>query len=327
VHVPGFITRNFRLKLGCTIFAMITWVGVVYAGNPPETRTVSLQVPQAPSAIPARFILVQPVPPVAIRIGGARSSLDGFSTASLTVKVNWQSVTTPGEHQVPITITNADSNVELIDPPTSVTANLDTRSSISTPVTIRVTNPPPQGYVISSEAAAPASVVIVGPEQQLKGLEARVTVDLQNQKTNLVVQQALVLIYDARGVQVGDVDVTPGTVKVSIIVAANQTTRAAAVVPRTTGSPASGHYLAGLSASPASVVLAGPQDLLNALDSISTSTISLQGLTGSETLTLALVPPPGVTASPATVTVTIVINALPTPAPTPTPSPSAPATP
>jgi YbbR domain-containing protein len=324
MHVPGFITRNFRLKLGCTVLAVIFWAGVVYAGNPPETRTVTVSVPQGRSAIPAKFTLVQPVQQLAVRVGGNRSSLDAFNASSLVVNVAWQSVKAAGVQQVPIAITNNDPNVDLIDPPTSISADLDTLTSAMTTVNIDVTNPPPQGYTIASESATPASVVLVGPQHELTGAQARVTVDLQNQKTNLVVQQALVLVYDSHGVQLNDVGVNPSTVNVAITVKENLTTRASAVVPRTTGNPAPGHYLAGLSASPASVVLSGSQDLLNALDSISTSTISLNGLTGSVTLTVSLTPPAGVTASPSTVTVTILINTLPTPSPAPTPSPTAP---
>ena len=327
MRIPGFITRNFRLKLGCTVLAMITWVGVVYAGNPPETKTIDVPVPQLSSAIPARFILVQSVQDLAVRIGGPKSSLDGFSKSSLTVNVDWQSVTTPGVHQVPLSIKNSDPNVALIDPPTSITADLDTLGSVSVGVTIVPTNLPPQGYKIASEMTSPASVVIVGPQQQLKGLQARVSVDLQNKKTNLVVQDAKVFVFDSRGTELGDVGLNPNTVTVTITVAANETTRAAAVLPRITGNPAPGHYLAGLTASPASVVLAGPQDLLNALDSISTSTISLNGLIGSATVTVSLTPPAGVTASPGTVTVTILINSLPTPTPAPSPTPTPAATP
>lgn len=322
MRIPGFLTRNFRLKLGCTVLAVIFWAGVVYAGNPPGTRTVSLNVPQSSSSIPAKFTLVQPVPPLSLRVGGNRSSLDAFNTSSLDISVAWQSVKAAGLQQVPIAITNNDQNIDLIDPPTSISADLDTLTSTSATVNIDVTNPPPQGYTIASESASPSSVVLDGPQHELTGAQARVTVDLQNQKTNLVVQQALVLVYDSHGVQLHDVGLNPSTVNVSITVKENLTTRASAVVPRTTGSPAPGHYLAGLSVLPAAVTLSGSQDLLNALDSISTTTISLNGLSGSETLTVSLTPPAGVTASPSTVTVTILINTLPTPTPAPTPPPT-----
>ncbi|MBV8195412.1 MAG: hypothetical protein JOY80_07775, partial [Candidatus Dormibacteraeota bacterium] len=320
--LPGFITRNFRLKLACTVMAMITWVGVVYAGNPPETRNIDIPVPQSPADIPAQFVLVGHVPDISVRIGGGANHLNTFNVSALSVSAAWKTVAHAGTVTVPITIANTDSNVDLIDPPTSITAELDNLSSTTLAVTVRITNPPPVGYVTSSIASDPSSVVVAGAQHQLPGLEAGVTVDLGNRKTN--VQADLpVLIYDSRGSQVSDLSsVNPTTVRVTITVSASQASRASAVVPRTVGSVGAGHELTGISVDPATVVLSGPQDLVNALDSIATTTISLAGLTGTNTFTVSLTPPDGVTAQPGTVTVTIVVIALPAPTPTPTPTPS-----
>lgn len=336
MRLPGFLTRNFRLKVACCVLAVITWSGVVYASNPPQTRLVSVHVPQQTSAIPAKYTLVHPVPDLQVRIGGTRSSLDAFNPSSLTLNVNWRAVKTAGVQQVPISITKSDPNIELVDPPTSITADIDSLTSTTVPVSIIVTNPPPAGYFIASETASPDAVIVAGPEQELSGLQARVAADLGNNKTNFV-EDAPVLIYDSRGDRLSDLTVTPppgsdappGQVKVTIIVSANITSRAAAVVPRTVGNVAPGHQYVGIVLSAPNVVLSGPQNLLNALDSVFTSTISLNGLTGDITVTVPVTPPAGVTASPSTVTVTILVRTIPvapppsaTPSPTPSPSPS-----
>ena len=316
---PGFITRNFRLKVGCTVVALVTWVGVVYASNPPTTRVVTVAVPQQRNAIPAKFVLVHPVPDVAVRIGAARDKLNAFNTSALTVSVNWNAVTSPGVQSVPISVASSDPNIELVDPPQSVSAELDVLDSTTLAVTPIITHLPPAGYVIASQAAAPDSVTVSGPHLELSGLQAHVNIDLGNNKTNFVQQQG-VLIYDSRGTRLSDLTVIPSSVTVTILVNANITSRSVAVVPTTTGNVASGHILAGIDFNPPIVVLSGPQNVLNAYDSISTSQISLSGLTGNETIRVALRPPAGITAAPSMVTVTILVNALPTPAPTPTPT-------
>jgi YbbR domain-containing protein len=119
-----------------------------------------------------------------------------------------------------------------------------------------------------------------------------------------------------------------GQVQVSITIAASITSRASAVLPRVSGTVAEGHEVAGIRVSSPTVVLAGPQDLLNVLDSVPTETISLSGLTGTLNFTVKVTPPSGVTATPDTVIVTVVVIAAPpaspppTPTPTPTPTPS-----
>ena len=332
MRVPGVITRNFRLKVGCTVLALITWVGVVYAGNPPETRLIMVHVPQQRSAIPAKFVLVHPVPDIPVRIGGARDRLNSFSPDMLTLSVAWSHVTKPGVQIVPVSLSNSAPNIEVIDPPTSITADVDYEDSTTVPVTIVVTNPPPAGYNITSQTADPDAVVVSGPHRELSGLQARVNVDLGNNKTNFL-QITPVLLYDAQGNRLSDLTVTPppgsnaspGTVTVTIIVSANVTSRAAAVLPSTTGTVAAGHVFAGIVVSPATVVLSGPQNLLNALDAVGTTTISLNGLTSSQTIQVSLRPPAGVTASPGSVSVTILVNPVapsPTASPSPTPTPT-----
>lgn len=322
MRIPGFIRRNFRLKLASTGVALVSWVGVVYAGNPPETKTVSVAVPQSASDIPAKFVLVSPVPNLSLHIGGPKSSLNSFSMSSVTVNVSWTRVTRAGVVNVPISVTDNDPGVQLIDPPTSVSADLDTLSSTTLPVNINVTGPPPTGYVTSSESADPASVLVTGAQQQLAGLQARVNIDLSNRKTNVEAQPDVEL-YDAHGAHISNppwlTGISPGQVRVTIIISSSQTSRASAVVPSRTGSPATGWQLVAITVNPATVVLSGPQELLNALDSVSTSTISLNQLTGTVSRTVTVTPPQGVTADPSTVTVTITavpITASPSPSPT-----------
>jgi YbbR domain-containing protein len=323
VNIPGFITRNWKLKVGCTLIALVTWVGVVYAGNPPETKLVSVPVPQ--SSIPAQFVLVQPVQNIQVRVGGDQNTLQSLNPAELTVTVAWSMVTRVGTYSIPITVVSDDPSIELISPPTTIQVDVDAFKSKSVPVTIIITNPPPVGYQSGVEQAAPSSVVIDGPARQLVDIQARVTVDLIAQKANFQADLA-VLAYNAKGVRLNDVNIDHANVSVSIAITGYVTKRIVAVVPPPPeGSPSPGHYLTGIVVSPSTIEITGRQDLLNGTDSISTTPIQLNGVFGNFTETLSLVLPAGVTASVNKVTVTIEMGTIPsppTPTPTPTPSPT-----
>jgi YbbR domain-containing protein len=108
-------------------------------------------------------------------------------------------------------------------------------------------------------------------------------------------------------------------VLVNIAVRASLTSRASAVLPKVVGTVAQGFEVAGTAQAPLVVVLNGPQDLLNNLDSIPTDVISVNGLTGTRTFVVHIVTPPGVTATPGTVSVTISVVAVPSSSPTPGP--------
>jgi YbbR domain-containing protein len=198
---------------------------------------------------------------------------------------------------------------------------MDTFTSKTVPVQIVLTNPPPVGYESGSEQATPSTVSVYGPSHELANIEARVAVNLSTQKANFQAQVP-VLVYNTKtGIQVTNVGVDHSNVSVSITITGFVTTRFVAVLTKTTGSPSPGHYLTGIVVSPLTVIATGSRDLLNSLDSVSTSAISLNGAFGTYTAQVSLVAPPGVTLSQSKVTVTIEIGNLPSP-PTPTPTPT-----
>ncbi len=317
---PGFIRRNWKLKVGCTLIAFVTWVGVVYAGNPPETKVVSLPVPQSAASIPAGYTLVHPVNDVLVRIGGDQNTLDSLNSGVLTVTVNWASVNRAGTYSIPMSVSSTDPNIELITPPTSVQVDLDSLTSKTVPVQIHVTNPPPVGYESGNQRASPSTVTVTGPKRELASIEALVTVNLGTQKANY--QQVLPVLLYVNGVRLNNVGVQPTDISVGIDITAFVTPKIVAVFPRTEGSPSPGHYLTGIVVNPLTVVATGSRDLLNTLDSVSTAPIQLNGVFGFYTITVALVAPPGITLSQSKVTVTIEMASVPTPPPTPTPTPT-----
>jgi YbbR domain-containing protein len=322
VRLPGFVRRNWKLKVGCCLIAFVTWVGVVYAGNPPETKLLSLAVPQSPANIPARYVLVHPVTNVLVRVGGDQNTLDSLNPAVLAVNVDWPAVNRAGTYSIPLAITSSDPNIELITPPTSVQVDLDVLVSKSVPVDIHITSPPPVGFQSGNQVATPSTVVVDGPQHELAGIVARVTVPLSTQKANFQ-QQLPVLVYDSKLVRLNNVGVEPTDVSVSIRITEDVTTRyGVAVSPRTEGSPSPGHFLTGIVVSPLTVVATGSLNLLNTLDSVLTVPIPLGGITGNFTETVAIIAPPGVTLSQSKVTVTIEMGTVPTPPPTPTPTPT-----
>ena len=125
MRLPGVFTRNLRLKLLAGGLAVLTWGTVVYAGNPPDTRTMSLHVPQDPGSLPPQFVLLRPVDDIQVRVVGTRDHLAALDPRDLSVHVAYDRVRRAGDQQVPITISNRDPDVEIDSAPTSVLMALD----------------------------------------------------------------------------------------------------------------------------------------------------------------------------------------------------------
>jgi hypothetical protein len=334
--MPGFVKRNWRLKLLAIVLAIFSWAGVVLATNPPGTRSVSIAVPQPPSldvSLPAGYLLTQAIPNLTVDITGTEDHLNSFSKSSLQVTVDYDAIRAVGENvpvavRLPVRITNTDHNIDLDDPPTSIEAQVDSSGSASEPVEVVVSHAPPPGYQDSTMQATPATVTATGPEHELVGIVIKThEIDLSNQRANFGGTGIALYPYSAQGNYLPDVNLSPAAVNVSITVVGVDTTRTSSVVLGDITGAADFTQVFVDTYSPMTVTLTGSQDLINAasLATVTTGGIDVAGQTGTVTYKVPIVTPTGITANPSTVTVTITVTVSPTPTPvaTPTPSPSA----
>jgi hypothetical protein len=333
--MPGFVRRNWRLKLLAIVLAIFSWAGVVLVTNPPGTRSVPMAVPQPPSldvSLPAGYVLTQAIPNLTVDITGTQDHLNAFSKGSLQVTVDYAAIKAIGDHvpatvKLPVKITNSDPNIDLDDPPTSIEAQVDSSRSASEPVEVVVSHAPPPGYQDSTMQATPAAVTATGPEHELVGIVIKtLPIDLSNQRANFPASTIKVYPYSAQGRYLSDVNLSPAAVNVAITVVGVDTTRTSSVVLDITGEAAS-TPVTGLTYSPMTVTLTGSQDLINgaSLATVTTGGIDIAGQTGTVTYKVPIETPTGITANPSTVTVTVTVTPLPTPTPaatSPSPSPS-----
>ena len=305
----------------CFFIAFVTWVGVVYAGNPPETRLISVPIPQSSISLPAGYVLVHPVDNVQVRVGGSQNTLDALNPAVLIASVDWAAVNRVGTYSIPMSIINTDPQIELIGQPTSLQVDVDKFGSVSVPVTIKITSPPPVGYAYGTQQASPSTVAVRGPEHELSGIQAWVAVNLSNQKVNFAAQVP-VYVYDANNHRINDLASSPAQVNVTISITAYVTSKTVAVTEKLVGIPPTGYRLLAVVVTPQTIIATAPQDLLNSFVSINTVAIPIGGIVGSFTQSVNLVAPAGVSLSVTKVTVMIEMGPLPPPPPTPTPAPT-----
>ena len=329
-RLPLILRRNFRLKALSFGLALVAWTVVVYASNPPDTRTISVDVPT--DNLPPTFIIDPALGPIAVRIRGTTDHLNNFSTKSLTVTAAFDRVHATGAQDVAVTIANSDANVELDSAPASVSVNIDQLDSRTLPVGITEAQDkngkvlkPPAGYIIGDQTASPAEVTVTGSKHRLDsigGLHAEADVDLSNARTTYAAT-ADVVLRDATGNPITDLAVQPNSVSVRVVITSNTVTRASAILPDLTGTAGFGRVLSGITVSPqAFTVLTGPQDLLNTLNSVSTEPVRLTNLFSGQRVTVKIIVPAGVSADPSSVEVAVFFSLLPPPTPTPFPSPS-----
>ena len=332
-QAPQWISRNLRVKLLAILLALASWVVVVYAANPPDSRQILVHVQQDSQQLPGSYVLAHAINDIGVRISGTRDHVDAFQLSSIRATPNFDAIHHTGIQQLPLTVVNTNPDVDLSDVPPTVTADVDLLASTSVKVQVR-TSKTPVGYQISSITADPTSVQLIGPHNELGIAQAVVDLNLGT-RTNTLTQDGLpVLVVDPRNGNrpLTDVTVKEGTVRVTVVIKPVDGSLVATVLPQLIGQVAAGHVLSVVSVDPPTVILTGPQDLINGAQQLPTTQIPIYGLTADHTFTITLDAPKGLvftlasgaTATSIPINVHVSVGALPEAVVTPTPPSPAP---
>lgn len=328
MRIPIILTRNLRLKALAAVLAVFTWGIVVYAANPPDSRTVSVPVPDPSPGIP--YVLESPTAPLSVRVTGTREHVQAFDPgSSLSLRPDYSVIRHGGPQQIPVVIVNSDRNVGLDSPPTTVSVDVDEVSTRSLPVGFRITQTPPPGFINRTPVLTPNTVIVNGPKRLLTNLEARVDIDLHGQKSTIAVELQVFLLDHTSGrpPPTNRVGVDRSTVNASVEIDSQTTSRTVPVVLTVSGNPPRGSVLTGISVDPPTVTISGPAVVVNTIDQLSVP-VSVSGLSTTTTLVEKLsTGRAGVTSSNDTVNVRVSVASvsLPSPSPTPAPTPAPPA--
>lgn len=190
-----------------------------------------------------------------------------------------------GDYTVELKASSNDSGVRIlgIDPP-SVQVHLEKIRSVPMVVRVRVLDELPLGYEMKAPELSPASVTLTGRQADIERVnDATVEVALRGAKT-AIDREANVILHDAQGNQIQDLQTSPSTVRVHIPIEQRVGYKDVAVKAQISGSVASGYWVSDIIVDPATVTLVGAPEALNQLGGF----VETEGLdvTGSkETIT------------------------------------------
>jgi YbbR domain-containing protein len=329
---PPWIARNLRVKLLAMLLALASWVVVVYAANPPDSRQILVHVQQDALQLPGRYVLSHPIADISVRINGTREHVDAFQLSSIRATPNFDAIRRTGVQQLALTVVNTDPNVDLSDAPGSVSADVDLIGVTTVPVVVR-TGKTQVGYKIRSATAEPARVQLTGPQRELSFAQAVVDFNFGNRTNTLTQDGVPVIVVDPRSGSrpLTDVTVNEGTVRVTVVIVPVDGTLVSTLLPQLIGLVAPGHVLSAVNVDPRTVTVTGPESLLNGLEQIPTTQISIAGLTADHTFAVTVDAPSGLVftlangATATSIPVNVHVSVLPLPDAVVTPTPPTPA--
>jgi YbbR domain-containing protein len=294
----SFVFRNWPLKLAAILLAALLYAGLIVSASA-ETfpSRIPIQVLNQPGDA---FIIGNLDDVTSIRYLALGTNRPTVTTASFTATIDLAGVpVTAGSPpvSVPVILRATDpGSIQVIDfSPSRIQVRLDPLVNKVVPVQVDH-GTVPDGLDVRAPVVSQESVTVSGPESSVvlvAAAEARVRI----QPSGLDVNQAVDLVaVDARGGVVATVKLQPSSVRVTIQIGSQLSTRALPVNPVVAGIADAGVVVAGIAAAPQLVTVEAESALLATLVKIDTQPVSIAGATADVVADVALDLPPGVSA-------------------------------
>jgi len=294
-----WLGKTLPTILTALIFAVIIWVTAISEADPTREETLSNTVRINVVGLSPDLLLVNSIP--------ERMNLTVRAPSSLITRLNLEpdlvkatldlSGLEAGTHTLKPQVNIMLNPVEVINTSVeTIRVELEQLSSVTFPVTLNMGGSLPISYQVDETILGSREVTVTGPRSLVDTISQVVAiVDISNAVNNIDLQVDLTPI-NAAGNVVSGVSLSPGRIRVSIIITQLGGYRNLFVKIVTIGQIANGFYLTGLSATPVNVtVFASEPDLVNSMPAfVETVPINLNGASADFEVDVSLNLPDGV---------------------------------
>lgn len=289
--------NDLLIKIICLIMSFGLWIYLTNVENPTKTvriNNVAVRLVNTESLADQSLVLVpgQTVT-VNLSITGPASTVYRTLSTDFRVEVDMSEYDlVKGINELPIDIVLYPQNVDITKSRgLKATVRLDDLVEKEVPVSSEYTVKASDGYFAAPSSVTPSTAKIKGPSEYVeKVVKLIVKGSSEGLTEDLDVPVSLVPV-DEGGSLVQYVTATPASAQFSTKV---YKTKSVALNPMTTGSMSEGLSLISLTPSKASIVIAGPDELLGTIARIDTDRINLKGITASGSFIVPIAVPAGI---------------------------------
>jgi YbbR domain-containing protein len=312
VRVLRFIFRNWLLKIGAVLLAVILYGAMVFLQATQQwPGTIAIEIVNQPTT--AVLVDPQSIPPVAdIRYIAAPDVPVSQSSFRAIADLTGIEPSETSSSVVRVQLMADDPRVQIVDyQPQQISVQLEpiVRKQVSVVVD---TGAVPSGLQPGTPTLSASTVYVSGAASivaKVAYAQAQVRIDASGLDVNTDVD---LVARDASGAIVDDVTFDQRTVHVQIQVGSQIRTETVPVEPVISGSQAAGYYITSIDVNPAAVAVSGQADALAGLDGkAGTKAISIAGATGDVTASVDLDLPSGVTSDAGKISVVIHLSSPP----------------
>ena len=237
--------------------------------------------------------------PIQVTVRVPENSIEAFRNSDFAAYIDLADLE-PGSHDVPVQPSGVvDPQVKIVSfQPPELHIDLDEVITKALTFEPTITGKPADNYIALDAITEPFTVTISGPATWVDEVTSATTIiELNDAKSQLVVEEAPIELLNARGEAVSQVNADPEAVeKVVVPIEQRAGRKEVAVRPVLDGEPAAGRRLSSVRVTPSTVVLEGEGDVLAQVPGfVETVNLSLEGATENIEERIELVLPEGVT--------------------------------
>lgn len=300
------LENNLAVKIISVLVAIVLWFQVSGQGLGSQVQRVVHGVPVSWRATPSDLSVAAVDPQqVSVTVLGNPTTVDALTGADFAAVANLNKAQ-PGRQSFYVDITVPRGVSVLSVEPANVAVVLASIIEHEATIAVITSGTPATGYRAGTPTASPQQAIIRGTVAELAGVERVLTTVQVGGATSAVHAQVTPEAVDAQGKPVPGVQILPQKVAVTVPITHVLPTASVPVSVATSGQPAAGYTVTGMTANPANVSVAAPQSVLSALGNIETQSVDISGAKANVTAQEPLVLPSGVTsATPAVVSVDV----------------------
>jgi YbbR domain-containing protein len=284
--------KSIIIKLACVLAAFFLWIYTSNESNSLQTRVVKnipVQIINTESLADVGLIVsIDQEYTISLKITGTAASIYAASADDFTVIADLNGyVLSEGTKKIPISILKSPESVNIVNDTTLWTEiKFDKLVTKEMQVKVNTVGSVENGYYQDDLVIEPSTVTISGSEQYVNKVSSiYAEINLENTNTDLTLSLP-VLAVDSLGKSVSGITINPENVKVSIPI---KGTKNVDIDITTKGSLQENIILEKITPSISQIKIAGDEDDIAAIDSISTEPIDLSKLTEtSNKLTIKL---------------------------------------
>jgi len=306
--------HNFVLKVLSVFFAVILCSVIMTQANP-ERKTTLSEVPVAYTGLETlkannlTLSLEQSQTPLSasVVLNVPMQELSLVDTDRVQAYLDLSNITMAGQHEVSVSVTTSVGTIRSRNP-ARITVTVENLVSKTVPVRMQTQGSLYENYSVGATSVQPGYVTVTGPESAVEMVyQAAVRPSLNGETRSISASMPLVLLDED-----GDVLSSSGMTLSSTGVVANVEIRKSVELPVNAvdsvigeENMADGYVLSSVEVYPETVTVTGTVDLLANIQEVHCSTLSVSQVTGTEKMTVSLVPISGLTFSTSQVEVQV----------------------